>query len=475
MMADLGTGTPALLAALAPDVVPARTERARTKQLADAVGAPTNSQAWLILTVIGRRLPLAADVLAFARLSRENGLQSSIATVRRARRSINRLGDLPVHIVTEAVLLDVHNSATRALLTGVQRVSRSLADAFAPKGATLIGWSSNRTQLLPLRADAWAQRGTGRIFQSRALVPFGGHYVLPEVVTDVDRTQRILALAEHSRARTMLIGDDAIPLTTAETTGPGMPGAFAKYLAAASRMSVVACISGAASIEYSGWKAMLPSAGLAGPEIVTVMLAETAETPDPAMRSRAEQRFLRTDASGPLPMVLCVGSHEPRKNHDAVLHAAELLWREGHRFSLMFVGGNSWNSEEFRMRLGELRAQGRPAEALRGVPDSELWWAYSLARFTVFPSLNEGFGLPVTESLLSGTPVVASNFGSLAEIAAGGGCLLVDPRDDAAVAAGMAQLLTDDVLYERLAAEAANRAPRSWEQYADDVWHVLID
>jgi glycosyltransferase involved in cell wall biosynthesis len=339
----------------------------------------------------------------------------------------------------------------------------------------LSGWSTSRTQLLPIRPSAWNNRGRGRIFERRAIVPFGGHYVLPEVVTDTERTQRILALAEFSGARSMLIGDDAIPITTAETTGPKMPGVFAKYVAAASRMSVVACISEAAATEYRGWKAMLPSAGLTGPDIVTVMLAETAETPDPAVRAQAQKRFLTKDELGTMPLVLCVGSHEPRKNHAAVLHAAELLWRQGHRFSMAFVGGNSWNSEEFRMRLGELRAQGRPAEALRGVPDSELWWAYSLARFTVFPSLNEGFGLPVTESLLSGTPVVASNFGSLAEIAAGGGCLLVDPRDDAAVAAGMAQLLTDDVLYERLAAEAANRAPRSWEQYADDVWHVLID
>ena len=474
-MTDLGTGTRALVRALLPGVEPARTERDRLRQLAEGVPQPTARESWLLLSVLSRRLPLGPEVDAFRRAAAADGVAGQLAASIRSRRSPARWRDLPVHVVTDTVLLDVHDSAFTRLVTGVQRVSRALADSWMPRGAVLVGWNASRTQLLPIRPDAWTERSRRSPFERRAIVPWGGWFTLPEVVTDVNRTRRIAALAEHSGARSMLIGDDAIPLTTAETTGPKMPGVFAKYLVAASRMDVVACISEAAATEYSGWKRILASAGLEGPEIRTVMLAETAPAADPAARASAEARFLSSDAEGTLPLVLCVGSHEPRKNHDAVLHAAELLWREGHRFSLVFIGGNAWNSEAFRMRLTELRAGGREVQALRGIDDALLWWAYRLAAFTVFPSINEGFGLPVAESLQSGTPVVASGFGSLAEIAAGGGCVLVDPHDDASIAAGMRELLVDPARRDALAAEAAARPPREWEDYAAQVWNVLME
>ena len=117
-------------------------------------------------------------------------------------------------------------------------------------------------------------------------------------------------------------------------------------------------------------------------------------------------------------MVLCVGSHEPRKNHLAVLHAAELLWREGVAFSLVFVGGNAWRAERFVDQGRAAAGGGRPIVSVRALPDDLLWAAYRLAHCLIFPSLNEGFGLPVAEALASGTPVVTSEFGSMQEIAA---------------------------------------------------------
>jgi glycosyltransferase involved in cell wall biosynthesis len=173
-------------------------------------------------------------------------------------------------------------------------------------------------------------------------------------------------------------------------------------------------------------------------------------------------------------MVLCVGSHEPRKNHLAVLHAAELLWRQGLEFSLVFVGGNAWNSGRFHRRLAELQAADRPVEAALGVTDDTLWALYRLARCTVFPSLNEGFGLPVAESLAIGTPVVTSDFGSMLEIGARGGALHVNPRDDHAIAAAIRTLLTDDQTHARLVRQAAARPSRNWEDYARETWEFMV-
>jgi glycosyltransferase involved in cell wall biosynthesis len=200
-----------------------------------------------------------------------------------------------------------------------------------------------------------------------------------------------------------------------------------------------------------------------------VSLPAEAETPTPEDLADARERFLVPG----LPLVLVVGSHEPRKNHLAVLHAAERRWRAGDRFSLTFIGGNSWGSAGFSRRLAELQALGRPVETASRVPDRLLWAAYRLARVTVFPSLNEGFGLPVAESLASGTPVITSAYGSMREIADGGGALLVDPRDDTTIAAALHRVLEDDALHTSLVSAARARPHRTWDDYAADVWELL--
>jgi glycosyltransferase involved in cell wall biosynthesis len=217
---------------------------------------------------------------------------------------------------------------------------------------------------------------------------------------------------------------------------------------------------------------MLAGTGFAGPRIEPVLLPTEVQPADADRIDLARERL--TVAS--LPLVLVVGSHEPRKNHLAVLHAAETLWREGHRFSLSLIGGNAWKSEPFYERLNQLVADGRPIEAISQATDDLLWGGYRVARFTVFPSLNEGFGLPLAESLGCGTPAITSNFGALKEIAeTGGGALLVDPRDDRSLTDAMRALLTDEELLHRLRREAIARPTRTWDDYADRVWKVLTD
>jgi glycosyltransferase involved in cell wall biosynthesis len=471
---SLGIGSRAVLRALLPIETPAGTERARLAQLA-TLQRPEPRAVWLMLAVLGRRLPLPAEVESATRLARHDGTAALLVAIARDRRAHPaRWLDPEVEVIDGATLVDVHDSATTRLSTGVQRLARGIADHWIPRGATLVGWSPSRTQLRTIAPEAWAARKRGRSLAGRGIVPWNGRYALAEVVTDTERSTRIHALAEFAGSRTLLVGADAIPLTTAETTGPRMPGVFAKYLAAASRMTVIAAISNTAAAEYEGWRSMLASGGIAGPEIVPVVLAAAGETPAPDKRADAERLLLSSDEDGWLPLVLSVGSHEPRKNHGAVLHAAEVLWREGHRFSLVFIGGNAWHSEEFRMRLAELQQAGRPVTSISGASDATLWWGYDLARLTVFPSVNEGFGLPVVESLAAGTPVVTSDYGSMAEIAEDGGCLLVDPRDDASVARGIRSLLVDDALHSRLSAEARGRAPRSWEKYSSELWQHLM-
>ncbi len=173
------------------------------------------------------------------------------------------------------------------------------------------------------------------------------------------------------------------------------------------------------------------------------------------------------------PLVICVGSLEPRKNHLALLYAAERLWREGLQFQLLLIAGSGWGAE-VPARIRQLQHAGRPITSRRSATDGEVVAAYRAARFSVLASLHEGFGLPVAESLAWGTPVITSNYASTHEIAAGGGALLIDPRDDEALTDAMRALLTDDILVETLRHQARNRPSRTWEHYAADLWDRLV-
>lgn len=124
--------------------------------------------------------------------------------------------------------------------------------------------------------------------------------------------------------------------------------------------------------------------------------------------------------------------------------------------------------------MQRLRHRGRDVHLRTGLSDAALREAVSTARFTVFPSLHEGYGLPVAESLALGTPVITTSYGSTAEIAEGGGAIAVDPRDDAALTQAMERLLSSDEDVDRLRAEIRGRRERSWQDYADELWDAIV-
>ena len=98
------------------------------------------------------------------------------------------------------------------------------------------------------------------------------------------------------------------------------------------------------------------------------------------------------------------------------------------------------------------------------VPEEDVTVLYTHAQAFVYPSLYEGFGLPVVEAMACGTPVLTSRSSSLAEIGEGA-ALLVDPHDERAIADGLEALATDRDLHARLSAEGRKRAQSySWER-----------
>lgn len=153
-------------------------------------------------------------------------------------------------------------------------------------------------------------------------------------------------------------------------------------------------------------------------------------------------RPARLDFLEPGRFWLNVGTLEPRKNHLCLLEAyARLIASQPDPMPLVLAGAKGWLSEPIERELRRPEFQGR-VFWLGYVNDDELRWLYQNCFALVYPSLFEGFGLPVLEAMSLGAPVICSNSTSLAEIATGA-ALLVDPADPAGLAWAMQQLATD--------------------------------
>jgi glycosyltransferase involved in cell wall biosynthesis len=181
----------------------------------------------------------------------------------------------------------------------------------------------------------------------------------------------------------------------------------------------------------------------------------------PTEEDRATVR--ETYVDGRDPLLLHVGRIHARKNLDALLDAVARLRAGGEPVRLVQAGGDP--GPELARRVRGLKLEGVVHFAGR-VSDEALIALYGAADVLVFPSLYEGFGLPVLEAMACGTPVVASDAASLPEVVGDAG-LLVPPRDSAGLAAAVGRVLHEPGLAETLRARGLERARRfSWRETA---------
>jgi glycosyltransferase involved in cell wall biosynthesis len=195
-------------------------------------------------------------------------------------------------------------------------------------------------------------------------------------------------------------------------------------------------------------------------------IRDTPETSVESWPLEFDERERRSEPTPKSNVVLCVSTFVPRKNHLALLDAAEQLWANGLEFELKLVGAWAGNFPVLR-KIRALRAKQRPLVWLKHVNDETLHALYRECTFTVYPSLMEGFGLPIAESLWHGKPCVCGGNGALGEVALGGGCLIVDQTSTSALADAIKSPLQDRQLYSRLTVEARARKFRSWSDYID--------
>jgi glycosyltransferase involved in cell wall biosynthesis len=171
------------------------------------------------------------------------------------------------------------------------------------------------------------------------------------------------------------------------------------------------------------------------------------------------------------PFVLSAGTLEPRKNLVRVLDAyVRLPERLRERHLLVLVGPRGWEFEDI---LERARVLGERVKLLGHVPDDELAALYKLCEVFCYPSLYEGFGLPLLEAMSAGAPSITSNVSSLPEVG-GEAVRYVDPTSVDAITAALTDLLESESERNRLGECARKRAGLfSWERAAQELVRQL--
>ena len=183
----------------------------------------------------------------------------------------------------------------------------------------------------------------------------------------------------------------------------------------------------------------------------------------------------RAPSAGAPKSLMMVGILEPRKNQEFLLEVCEVLWSEGLDFELNVVGRvNPHFGKPVAEKMAALRKRGRRVRHHEGVGDDVLLKLYPEARASVFPTIAEGCGLPVLESLWLGVPCVCSDLPVLRENADGGGCVAVALNDRDVWVSALRRVLTDDAWCAKLRAEAAARVLPAWTEAAKSLRAILL-
>jgi len=260
---------------------------------------------------------------------------------------------------------------------------------------------------------------------------------------------------------------DAIPLKFPELSPAKTVGFFPGYMQSLLQFDGIAAISEDSAQTLRDYFCWLGAKHV--PEITAIPLGVTL--PDaipPALALDAGSGAETPALAEAPPTILAVGSIEGRKNHLALLNAAETLWARGRQFKLHIIGlAQSETGRAPLEKIATLQAAGRPLHYAGHASHAAVEAAYAACAFTVYPSIIEGFGLPVIESLARGRPCICSGRGALGEVAQGGGTLTLDEVTASAIAAAIDTLLQSPPTLAALATAARARRFRTWGEYTD--------
>ncbi len=376
------------------------------------------------------------------------------------------------------VMIDVSNSATNTSNSGILRVTRRLSRELqklinpifviwdeaeqglvlptAEEFATLSSYNGpvlfDRLYLSPSREKRIQLKNILDTYQSRIK-----WLLLPEMAMG-----SFGPIIDFARRHAISLGSifyDAIPLLRPDLCAAGVAANHSAYMTNMAGVDLVFPIS-----HYSGsclsdfWN----NKGASAQVMDELLPGEFGSAP----RNRDRYQWNSKEFS-----ILCVSTLEPRKNHKRLLEAL-LLLEQRHpevHWKLVLVGATYFNDSEISGYVDNLCNRNTRIKWLKVVDDDTMITLYRDSAFTVYPSLIEGYGMPIVESIWHGRPCICSKDGVMGELARDGGCLGVDVENIEEICNAIYRLSTDRDLYEGLFDEAISRKIKTWEEYAMNI------
>lgn len=362
-----------------------------------------------------------------------------------------------------AIGLYCHHTARFAHNTGIQRCLRAIARALIEAGEELtpLRWDRDRADLSCAGPEerVHLQRWSGPSAQawSDRLPAAGSWLLVVELLSGPHQPnpQWLQAWCSRRGWKCAALFHDAIPL--------GWGGSAAQhhsaYMRGLAELDLVLATSRTVAAQLQAfWReqAMQPRARL---ELLP-LAAEITAVP-------RRQPTALPPADRPLRL-LQVGSLEPRKNHRALLKA--LAWIQAQQPGALELRLIGWaNHPGVRAQVDRARACGLPLIWEGPVEDQRLLEAYGQADLSVYPSLEEGFGLPVLESLWLGTPCLCTAVPALEVSGGSDGCQLLPSVSWRDLASELHALVNNPQGLRELRADLASRPLRSWSDLAQDL------
>ena len=360
--------------------------------------------------------------------------------------------------------------------TGIQRCVRSLTCAWLQIGVPLqpVVWDRSGLMLRPASKDekkqlaCWDGPPPELWAQSEQIVKTDW-LLIPELVCGPHNPTAVQLRQEARRLGLKIswLFHDAIPIRWSHFYGAqavAAASAHATYMSGLAKFELVLANSQTTAIHlHQFWRKqhILPRARLQALPLATE-LPEQERLPPP---------------NGEENLVLCVSSLEPRKNHQGLLKSLAYLVAQGRwplKYTLVLVG---WaNNARVVQAVQRAVTLGLPVRWEQNVDDHQLLELYRQSVFSVYPSFEEGFGLPVAESLWHRRLCLCSGLGALGELASEGGCFTVDTSCWREVSLALDKLLHNDAMRKSLQDQITQRKPRLWREVALDwLYQLQVD
>ena len=362
--------------------------------------------------------------------------------------------------------------------TGVQRVARQTARALAESSLRVIAstWDA-QTQtiepLLPKEIHHLSKWSGPRPKQWHPWVPpteapknswLMSNEMPPKLGVGIN--SELLKFAELNKLRTSVTFFDAIPLILPDLYPAGTEALHYSYMEQLAEWDLICPISMQSAKDMLD---LLSDSTITKHNLIQKLHPISLPHEFPVARSSQSSKV----AINSRPFILVVSTFEQRKNHISLLKAAVIAQQSlPFGFDLILVG-HPLESAVVKL-VNSYKKMLPNINVVCDASDEQIQRFFELADFTIFPSIEEGFGLPIVESLWHGKPVICDNQRAINELAKEGGCLRIDVLNVEEFAEAIVTLATDLDVYNRKCKEIESRSFSTWNNYVSHLVSSML-